>query len=473
MIYEARPYQQHTSEFIVANPYCFPMLDMGLGKTASTLKAITELLKKGVVKKVLVIAPKKVAESVWVQEGQKWDQFNHLEFSLVLGSEAQRKKALHAKADLYVINRENVVWLVSYYAMAFPFDMVVIDESSSFKNVKSARFKALKRIRPLIKRVVNLTGTPTPNGLLQLWPQMYLLDRGERLGANFFAYRRKYFVSSKRHGNIDVAFEIKGKRGYEKGLGDLLGEDLAQKEIYEKISDICFSMKSEDYIDLPPKMDIEVPVLLSQQDMAKYFEFERNQVLALKDDVDLTAVNAAALTNKLLQFANGAVYHEDEAGKRSYIEIHDAKISALADILDSVNGQSVLVFYWFKSDLERIKHHLRAYGPRELKTPKDVLDWNQGKAPFMLAHPASAGHGLNLQDGGSISTWFGNTWDLELYQQANKRIHRSGQTRPVINNLLVAKGTMDEDVLKSLTAKAGRQEALIDAVKARIKKYRG
>jgi SNF2 family DNA or RNA helicase len=300
-----------------------------------------------------------------------------------------------------------------------------------------------------------------------------LLDRGERLGENFFAYRRKYFTPSAKVGNIDVAFELKGKRGYEKGLGEILGEDLARQEIQEKISDICFSMKSEDYIDLPPRMDIEVPVLLSPADMAKYQDFERKQVLALQDDVNLTAVNAAALTSKLIQFANGAIYHEDEQGNRSYIELHDAKIRALEDILESANGQSVLVFYWFKSDLERIKQHLKAYGPRELKTPQDVQDWNAQKAPFMLAHPASAGHGLNLQDGGHISTWFGNTWDLELYQQANKRIHRSGQTRPVINNLLVTKGTMDEDVMKSLSAKANRQEALMDAVKARIKKYRG
>lgn len=470
MIYNERPYQAFTSNYIVEKPYCGALVDMGLGKTASTLKAVTELLKSGEVKKVLVIAPKKVAESVWMQEGQKWDCFNHLKFSLVLGSESQRLKALHSKADIWVINRENVVWLVGLYGTGFPFDMVVIDESSSFKNVKSARFKALKRIRPKIKRVVNLTGTPTPNGLLQLWPQMYLLDKGERLGETFTSYRRKYFTPAARMGEMVLKYELKGKHGYEKGLGDLLGEDLAQQEIYEKISDICFSMKSEDYIDLPPRMDIEVPVLLSPDDMKRYLEFERDQVLAMKDEINLSAVNAAALTTKLLQYANGAVYYDD---KRSFVEVHNAKLIALEDILDAANGQSVLVFYWYKSDLERIKTHLKSYGPREMRTPQDVLDWNQGRAPFMCAHPASAGHGLNLQDGGSISAWFGNTWDLELYQQANKRIHRSGQTRPVINNRLVAKGTMDEDVLLSLSAKAGNQDTLINAVKARIKKYKG
>ncbi len=470
MIYTPRPYQEFTIDFIAKNPYCAPMLDMGLGKSSATLAAVDRLLKSGEVKKVLIIAPKKVAESVWKQEGEKWDCFNHLRFSLVLGTETQRKKALMAQADIWVINRENVVWLVGHYGTAFPFDMVVIDESSSFKNVKSARFKALKRIRPKIKRVVNLTGTPTPNGLLQLWPQLYLLDRGERLGERFTDYRRKYFTPSARMGEMVLSYELKGKKGYEKGLGDILGEDLAQQEIYEKISDICFSMKTEDYVDLPPRMDVEVPVSLAPEIMKQYLEFERDQVLAMDENVSLSAINAAGLTNKLLQFANGAVYYDD---KKNYYEVHNSKIDALADILEAANGQSVLVFYWYNSDLERIKKHLKAYEPREMRKPQDVLDWNARRAPFMLVHPASAGHGLNLQDGGSISTWFGNTWDLEIYQQANKRIHRPGITRPVINNALVAKGTMDEDVMRSLTAKAGNQDALLSAVKARIRKYRG
>ena len=469
MKFEPRPYQVYTTEFIIKNPYCGPWVDMGLGKTASTLSAIDYLLKAGTVKKVLIIAPKKVAESVWKQEGQKWDCFNHLTFSLILGTESKRKAALAAKADIYVTNRENVVWLVSQFATAFPFDMVVIDESSSFKNVKSARFKALKMIRPRIKRVVNLTGTPTPNGLLQLWPQMYLLDQGMRLGKKFTDYRRKYFAEGKRNGHVVFDYELKGKRGYQDGLGELLGYDFSQKEIHEKVGDICFSLKSEDYIDLPPMIDSPVPIKLEPEIMKQYLEFERGQVLAMQDDINLTAVNAAGLTNKLLQFANGAVYYDD---KKNYYEVHNSKIEALADILDDANGQSVLVFYWYQSDLERIKKHLFAYGPRELKKPQDILDWNAGKAPFMCAHPASAGHGLNLQDGGSIATWFGHTWDLELYQQANKRLHRSGQTRPVINNLLISTGTMDDDVIASLTSKAYNQNGLLKAVKARIDKYK-
>lgn len=465
-----RAYQVFTTQKIIDLPYCSPWVDMGLGKTASTLSAIIELKKRNQVKKVLVIAPKKVAESVWKQEGEKWQCFNHLKITLVLGTEVQRKNALLTKSDIWVINRENVVWLVAHYGSAFPFDMVVIDESSSFKNVTSARFKAMRQIRPKINRVVNLTGTPTPNGLLQLWPQMYLLDRGDRLGKTFPEYRRKYFAESGRVGERVVKYELKGKKGYEKGLGDILGHEFAEMEIHEKVSDLCFSLKSEDYLDLPKKTDVEVPVILPSAIMQQYKEFERDLVLSLADDINLTAVNSGALSQKLTQFANGAVYYDD---KKNYYEVHNEKIKALEEIYDVANGQSVLTFYWYNSDLERILKHLKAYQPRVMRKPQDVIDWNSGKYPGpWLLHPVSGGHGLNLQDGGYISAWFSNTWDLETKQQADKRLHRDGQLFPVINNQLCVKGTIDEKIIESNVLKAAGQDSLLNFCKALIKKYR-
>ncbi len=469
MKYVPRKYQQFTTDFIVNNQWGGPLLDMGLGKTAATLAAVVELFKTGAVRKVLVVAPKKVVENVWRQEATKWDEFNHLVFSMIHGSEKQRKGAIREKAHIWLVSRDNIAWLISQFGTAWPYDMIVIDESSSFKNVKSGRFKALRTILPLVKRAVILTGTPTPNGLLQLWPQIYILDRGKRLGESFAKYRQKYFTPSAKMGEKVVSYELKGRRGYERGLGDLLGEDFAQQEIYEKISDICYSMKAEDYIELPPFMNIEVPVSLDPQVMKQYLEFERDQVLALKDAV-LTAVNTAALSNKLLQFANGAVYTDKE--KNIWHEMHRSKLEAMEDILEESNGQSVLAFYWYKHDLERLQKYLKHYHPQLLKTPKDFEAWNRGEIQFGVLHPMSGGHGLNLQEGGSISVWFSNTWDLELDQQTNKRLHRPGQTRPVINHRLKAIGTMDEDVLKALVNKANGQNALLSAVKARIEKYK-
>jgi SNF2 family DNA or RNA helicase len=464
MIYEPRKCQQFTTDWIVEKSHCGPFVDMGLGKTAATLDAINRLYKAGEIRKVLVIAPKKVAENVWRQEGQKWECFRHLTFSMILGSEAQRKKALAEKAHIYVVSRDNIAWLISQFGTAFPFDMLVIDESSSFKNVKSGRFKALRMILPKVKRAVILTGTPTPNGLLQLWPQIYILDRGARLGTKFTEYRRKYFTPSAMHGNMVVKYELKGKKGYDKKLADLLGEDLARQEIHEKISDICYSMKSEDYIDLPPFVNVDVPIILPADIMQKYYEFERDQVLAISDEVNLTAVNAAGLSNKLLQFANGAVYYDQE--KKLYHEVHNAKLEALEDLLDASNGQSVLVFYWFQHDMERILKHLKAYQPRLLKKPNDFESWNAGQIQLGLLHPQSGGHGLNLQAGGSISAWFSNTWDLELDQQSNKRLHRPGQDNPVVNHRFVTRGTMDEQVLSAIAYKAQAQNSLLEAVKA-------
>jgi SNF2 family DNA or RNA helicase len=466
--YKPRRYQKFTTDFIVDNENAGPLLDMGLGKTAATLAAISELYLRKAVKKVLVVAPKKVIENVWRQEATKWDEFNHLQFAMIHGTERQRKEAIKQPAHIWLVSRDNIAWLVSQFGSGWPFDMLVIDESSSFKNVKSGRFKALRTIRPLVKRGVILTGTPTPNGLLQLWPQIYILDRGKRLGESFAKYRQKYFTPSARLGEKVVSYELKGKRGYERGLGELLGEDFAQQEIYEKISDICYSMKSEDYIELPPFMDIEVPISLDPEVMKQYYEFEREQVLAIKD-VTLTAVNVAALSNKLLQFASGAVYTDKE--KNIWHEVHRAKLDAMEDILEEANGQSVLGVYWFRHSLERIQKHLKNYSPRILKSVKDFDAWNRGEIGFGLIHPMSGGHGLNLQDGGSNSAHYDNIWDLELVLQVNKRLHRPGQKKPVMNHRLKAIGTIDEDVIAAQIAKADGQNALLDAVKARIEKY--
>lgn len=462
MKYQPYPYQEHATEHIIENPYCGLFLDMGLGKTVSTLTAIDTLMfDLCEVSKVLVIAPKRVAEYTWSTETDKWDHLKHFKLSLILGSELQRKEALKAKADIYVINRENVAWLVGFYGTAFPFDTVVIDELSSFKSAKSIRFKALRQIRPKIKRVIGLTGTPAPNSLLDLWPQLYLLDLGERLGKTLTSYREKYFSPGKRNGHIVYEYNLKQDEP------EILGKDFYEKEIYEKISDICISMKSEDYLDLPERIERTVEIKFSNKIREQYEDFERKQILALEDVEEITAVNAAALSNKLLQFANGAVYDSE----KNYYEVHNYKLEALEEILDTANGQPVFVGYSYRHDAERIKKYLKAYKPVELKDSAAINDWNLGKISLLIAHPASAGHGLNLQAGGHICTWFGLPWSLELYQQFNKRLHRQGQLHSVIVNLLTAMGTMDEDVIRVLSNKAAGQEALMNAVKARIKKY--
>lgn len=452
MKYVPHSYQEYALNFILNRDASAVFLDCGLGKTVITLTAIKELMHNYFeVARVLVIAPLRVAENVWEEEARKWDHLQYLRLSKVLGSEKERIQALHNEADIYVINRENVKWLVDYCKNNWPFDMVVLDELSSFKSPRALRFKALRKVRPLVRRVVGLTGTPAPNGLIDLWSQVYLLDSGERLGKTLTGYRERYFLPDKR--SRDVVFTYKPKDG-------------AEEAIYSKLSDICISMKSGDYLKIPERIDNVVPVYLPQKSMEKYRQLERDLLLPLLEG-DVVAGNAAVLTNKLLQITGGAVYDEDGGVQ----EIHDEKIKTLEDLVEAANGKPVLVYYAYRHDLGRIQKHLDC---RVLSAPKDIEDWNKGEVPVMLAHPASAGHGLNLQDGGSTIIWFGLPWSLELYQQANARIYRQGQRNTVVVHHLVAKETIDEDVIKVLASKEAGQDALLDAVKARIQNiYQG
>jgi len=450
-------YQDYSANYIINNPYCGLFLDYGLGKTVSALTAIDVLMNELLeVNKVLVIAPLRVAQDTWPNEIKKWDHLKHLRVSKVLGTQAQRLVALRADADIYIINRENVVWLVGHYGRGFPFDMVVIDELSSFKSPKAQRFKILKMIRPLCRRVVGLTGSPAPNGLIDLWSQIYLLDQGERLGKFVGTYRNDYFrKKTDATGTQTFGYTIR------RGAADM---------IHDKISDICVSMKAEDYLTLPDRIDNYVEINLPDDVMQKYEYFEREQVLRMLDDGEgvITAANAAVLTNKLLQFSSGAVYDEE----REVHEMHQVKIAALDELVELSQGQPVLVFYNFIHDSDRIHKHLSKYKPRNLKTVKDIEDWNSGGVPLMLAHPKSAGHGLNLQAGGSVIVWFSPTWSLEEYQQANARLYRQGQVNNVVINHLVIKGTMDERVLLALSGKEGEQAALMTAVSALVAKYK-
>lgn len=438
---------------------------MGLGKTVATLTAIDELMfDRMEINSVLVIAPKKVAESVWQQEAQKWDHLQHLKFSLVLGTESQRKKALREKADVFVINRENVAWLTAQLGGAWPFDMVVIDESSSFKNHAAVRFKALKKVRPLAKRIVCLTGTPVPNGLLDLWSQVYLLDQGERLEKTITAYRTKYFTKDPfvPYPKYEL---IKNKTED----ADLVGEGYYERKIYDKISDICFSMKSQDFIELPERIDNVQWINLPSAVMQKYLQFEREQVLAMDEAVELTAISAGALAMKLAQFANGAVYYGDE---KQYTVVHNEKVEALHENIESLNGKPVLIFYQFQHDVDRLTKALKEFKPVVLKKPEHIDAWNRKEIQVMIAHPASAGHGLNLQFGGNHVEWFGIPRSSEQYEQGFKRLHRSGQTSVVTNNRLLVHGTIDEDALEAMNGKISMQEAMMAAVKVRMAKYR-
>ncbi|MCS2336759.1 DEAD/DEAH box helicase [Bacteroides sp. A1-P5] len=448
-------YQRTAVQHIIEHPYGALLMEMGLGKSISTLTAIKKLMDEYLeVNKVLVIAPKRVAESTWSDEIAKWEHLKGLTVSKILGTEKQRKAALKAPADIFVINRENVVWLVSHLQGYWPFDMIVIDELSSFKSSKSARFRALRLVRPKTNRVVGLTGTPVPNGLIDLWSQLYLLDLGERLGKTITSYRSKYFRPGRSNGQI--VFDYKLNSG-------------SEEAIYKQIGDICISMKAEDYLQLPERIDRTVEVHLPEKMMNQYLEFEKDQVLALEnEDGDISAVNAAALSNKLLQFSNGAVYDSE----RNVHDVHAEKLDALEEIVEAANGQSVLVFFSFRHDVSRILRKLKSYHPKEIGGPEDIKAWNEGDIPVLLAHPAGAGHGLNLQAGGHIVVWFGLPWSSELYQQANARLYRQGQNKPVIIHHLIAKGTMDEDVMKALAGKIDKQEALMQAVKARIQKWR-
>ena len=447
-------YQRAAVEHIITHPYSGLFLDCGLGKTVSALTAVNRLMNEYLeVAKVLVIAPKRVAEDTWTTECAKWEHLRHLRVSKVLGTEKQRKAALREDTDLYVINRENVVWLVAQYQGAWPYDMVIIDELSSFKSAKAARFKALRQVRPMTERVVGLTGTPAPNGLIDLWPQLYLLDMGERLEKTITAYRSKYFRPGRTNGQ--VVFDYKLNAG-------------SDEMIYKKISDICISMKAKDYLSLPDLIEVPQDIHLPPAKKKLYDEFEKEHVLSLQDEGDISAVSAAALSNKLSQYANGAIYDED----KQVHELHDVKLDALEEIVEAANGQPVLVFYAFKHDSARILKRLKGYGAKQIDGAEDIAAWNRGEIPVMLAHPASAGHGLNLQKGGHIMVWFSLPWSLELYMQANARLHRQGQSQPVRSYKLIAKGTIDEDIAAALDKKSDKQEALMAAIKARIKKYR-
>lgn len=457
MKYNERHYQGFCTDLILKTPEIGLFLDMGLGKTVIYLTALVELIKRKEIKKTLIIAPKKVAESVWSGEIEQWDHLKHLTVSKILGTDKQRRKALTEKADIYIINRENVVWLVALYGSNWPFDNVVIDELSSFKSPKSQRFKSLRLVRMYIKRVAGLTGTPAPNGLLDLWSQLYLLDKGKRLGEKFSKYREMYFNPGKKDGYVIFSYNLK------KG-DNLLGDDFYRKEIFNRIGDICFSMKTEDYLELPERIDNNRIIILPAAVQAKYDEFEKEQVLALADK-EISVVNAAGLTNKLLQFANGCVYDE----MKGVHVVHDEKIEALEEIVEELNGKPLLVFYSHISDKDRILQKFKF--ARTLKDNKDIADWNAGKIRMLVVHPASAGHGLNLQHGGSHILWYQCPWGLELYQQGLKRVHRSGVKDKVINTRLIVKNTMDEDVIKALEGKDKMQDAVIRAVKARIEKY--
>lgn len=450
-------YQLTAINHVINVPKCGLFLDMGLGKTVSTLTAIKELkYNRFQVNKVLIIAPKKVAEGTWSKEKDKWNHTKDFRVSLVLGSQQKRIKALSVNADLYIINRENIPWLVDYLRNDWYFDTVVIDESSSFKNSRSKRFKALKMVLPKINRLIELTGTPSPNGVEDLWAQIYLLDQGTRLEKYITHFRAKYMEPNKR--NRSQIFDYKIKDG-------------VYDSIINKISDICISMKSEDYLELPDLSYNEIPVILNDKARRDYDKMERDFVLELEGAEDeITAVNAAALSNKLLQISNGAVY--DSTG--IYTEVHYAKIEAFLELVERLQGKSLLVFYNFQHDRDRIK---KALGKsdlvvKELKTTQDEDDWNAGKIDILLTHPASAAYGLNLQEGGNHVCWFGLSWNLEHYQQANKRLHRQGQKEKVIIHHLVTQGTRDEDVMRALDNKAGVQEEIMQSLKARIKKVK-
>ena len=457
---EFRPhsYQRHCINKILETKKLGLFLDMGLGKTVTTLTAVKELkYNRFQVCKVLVIAPKKVAEGTWTKEAAKWDHTKMLRVSPVLGSQAKRIRALNTPADLYVINRENVCWLVDYYRNAWPFDMVVIDESSSFKSHSAKRFKALAGISSRISRMVELTGTPSPNGLADLWSQVYLLDGGERLGKRYSQFRERYFQPDKR-GADGMVYSYEAKPGTE-------------ESILAKISDICISMKAEDYLELPDLTYHEIPVELDKKSWKAYQDLERKMILELPEDDELISVtSAAALSNKLLQLANGAVYDED----RQVHEVHDCKIEAFLELVESLQGKPVLVFYNYQHDRERILKALAksGLGIRELKTTQDEDDWNAGRIDILLTHPASSAYGLNLQQGGNHVIWFGLTWNYELYTQANKRLHRQGQVNKVIIHHMVSTGTRDEDVMAALRRKDDVQNWVMESLKARIRRIR-
>lgn len=446
MEFKAHDYQQYAIQHILDNKISALLLDMGLGKTVITLTALQELIHdRFEVNKVLIIAPLRVARDTWPTEIKKWEHLKGLTYSVCVGSEKERLQALKQSTNLTIINRENVDWLISKSGYYFDFDMVVIDELSSFKSYSAKRFKSLLKVRPLIKRIVGLTGTPSSNGLMDLWAQFRLLDNGERLGRYITHYRKEFFDPDKRNQHMVFTYKLK---------------DWAEEIIYERISDITISMKSADYLKMPECIYNEVSVSLSDKERIHYDKLKAEMVLAL-DEKEIDAVNAASLSNKLLQMANGSVYDEN----KEVAKLHERKLDALEDLIEGANGKPVLTAYWFKHDLENIKKRFKV---QEIKSSQDIQDWNKGKIPVALIHPASAGHGLNLQAGGSTLIWYGLTWSLELYQQTNARLWRQGQQDTVVIHHIIAKNTIDEDVMKALKLKDKTQSDLIEAVKARL-----
>lgn len=448
MKYKAHEYQEYATKFIEDNEESAVFLECGLGKSVITLTAIKNLMARGEVSRVLVVAPLRVGKTTWPEEIGKWDHLAGLTYAVAIGSVAERLSAVKSKADITIINRENVEWLIDKSGMPFDYDMLVIDELSSFKSFKAKRFKALLKVRPQITRVVGLTGTPSSNGLMDLWAEFRLLDLGERLGRYITRYRLAYFTPDKR--NAQVVFSYKPLPG-------------AEERIYDKIDDITISMRASDYLKLPSLVMNTVVVEMGEKEKDIYDNLCDDMVVSLGES-EIDAVNAASLSNKLLQMANGAVYGEEQ----SVHHIHDEKLNALEDLIESANGKPVLVAYWFKHDLARIKAKFPFV--REIKTDADIRAWNRGEVEVGVIHPASAGHGLNLQTGGSTLIWFGLTWSLELYQQTNARLYRQGQKNTVVIHHIVTKGTIDERVLKALEKKEKTQNSLIDAVKAELRR---
>ena len=449
-------YQQTAIKWIIDNPRCGLFLDMGLGKTVSTLTAIQQLMDDCEVSRTLVVAPKKVAETTWTTEAQKWDHLKSLKVAKVMGTEKQRKLALAEKADVYVIGRDSFVWLVGIFGGMLPFDVLVIDELTSFKSSKSNRFKAMRMATPTAKRVIGLTGTPAPNGLIDLWAQMYCIDMGERLGRSVTKYRETYFETHKWN-NIIVRCNV--KKGYD-------------EVIRKKIADICLSMQAKDYLQLPDLINHTIKVQLSTATMQAYTKFEREKVLQFQDEhqgetANVLAQSAAGLMNKLSQFANGAIYDED----RNVHNVHDEKLDRLAEIIEAANGSSVLVFYQYKHDAARIAEKFKGYRVKVYTDEKQLIEWNAGQVDILLAHPASTAFGLNMQDGGHYIVWFGTGWNLELYQQANARLHRQGQQYPVQVYNLVCSGTVDERAEAALENKKGVQQGLLDSLNYLIRKH--
>ena len=446
MKYNPHGYQTYAQEFIENHAEAAVLLDMGLGKTVIALTAINDLLfDRFEISRVLVIAPLRVAKNTWPQEIAKWEHLKNLTYSVVVGTEQERRVALRKKANVYIINRENVDWLITKSGFSFDFDMVVIDELSSFKSWQTKRFKTLMKVRPKVKRIVGLTGTPSSNGLMDLWAEFRLLDMGKRLGRFIGEYRSMYFLPDKR--SQQMIFTYKPRPG-------------AKEEIYKRIGDITISMTAADYLDMPELVTNTVAVQLDEKERKSYERMKADMVVQLGGK-EIDAVNAAALSGKLLQMANGAVYD----GDRKIVKLHDRKLDALEDLIEGANGKPIMVAYWYKHDLERIKTR---FDVREIKSSSDIANWNAGKISVAVIHPASAGHGLNLQAGGSTLVWFGLTWSLELYQQTNARLYRQGQKDTVVIHHIVAEGTIDENVMAALSQKNKTQAALIEAVKANL-----